>query len=193
MAIQWGSFTLTLNKTNTEKYEIIEAFKDGLKQGYFYKAWTIVLSNSKIYAHYFKDYYSIKANDSEALQVEVNKQDAEIEYVSQKIEKINDLKYKNQIWFKVGVLFAKGEMNKYFNKGRTGFDDNYSAPKVAKEIGNTSYDKFILATINNYDSNNPNGSKNIFNSKDKMVKIIAHCKELSLPIDEYFLLRLPKE
>ena len=112
---------------------------------------------------------------------------------SQKSESINNLKYKSQIWFKVGVLFANGEMNKYYNKGRTGFANGYSAPKVAKEFGNTSYNKFILASINNYDSDNQNGDKNIFNSKDKMEKIIAHCKELSMPIDEYFLSRLPIE
>ena len=64
-----GSFTLTLNKNNSENYEIIEAFKDGLKQGYFYKAWSITLGNSNVYSKYFKEYYSKQETTKENLHI----------------------------------------------------------------------------------------------------------------------------
>lgn len=101
--------------------------------------------------------------------------------------------HKSEIWFQVGLLFAKGDMNKYYNPKKSGFKDGYSAPKVAREIGHENYDKFILATINNYHPDNTNANKNIYNFKDKMDKIIKHCNEHLITIDTYFLSRLPIE
>jgi hypothetical protein len=105
-------------------------------------------------------------------------------------------RFKNELWFKVGLLFASGEMEKYYsvtNKKETAFKNNYSAPKVAKELGFDNYNKFILATINNYPKDNPNRSKNIFNSRIKMNKIINHCEINNIEIIPYFLSRLPTE
>lgn len=126
-----------------------------------------------------------------------------IEFITEKINpksanietniNVSDTKYKSTFWFKVGLLFAKGELNKYYNSNKTGFKNRYSAPKVAKEIGLEDAEKNILATINNYPLDNVNADKNIYNSKDKMDKIIKHCNENQITIDDYFLSRLPVE
>lgn len=109
--------------------------------------------------------------------------------VSSKIDEI----YKTKNLFKVGLLFAKGEMNKYFtlnSKNSIVIKKEYSAPKIAKELGNIKYNKYILASINNY-TDKENGSKNIFNSFDMMTKIISHCNTESITVDSYFKSRLP--
>lgn len=101
--------------------------------------------------------------------------------------------YKTQNLFKVGLLFAKGEMNKYFtvnSKNETVMNNEFTAPKIAKELGNDSYNKYILASINNY-LDKENGNKNIFNSFDMMTKIISHCKAENISVDAYFNSRLP--
>jgi len=103
---------------------------------------------------------------------------------------------KDYVWFKVGLLFADGTMEKYYNMTDAGvlkFKDNYTTPKVAKDLGHEDYVKYILATINNYKLTNSNGKKNIFNSREKMEKIIAHCKENKITINPYFISRLPSE
>ncbi len=103
--------------------------------------------------------------------------------------------YKKQYLFKVGLLFAKGIMNKYFtvnSKNETVMNNEYTAPKIAKELGNDSYNKYILASINNY-TDKENGNKNIFNSLDMMTKIISHCEAEKIPVDAYFKSRLPIE
>lgn len=107
-----------------------------------------------------------------------------------------DESYKTKLWFKVGLLFAKGEMNKYFmvtDKNETIMKNGFTAPKIARELGNESYNKYILATINNYTPDNGNGSKNIFNSFDMMSKIIAHCEAENITVDTYFKSRLLAE
>ncbi len=107
-----------------------------------------------------------------------------------------DEKYKTQYLFKVGMLFAKGKLNKYFtvnSKNITVMNSEYTAPKIAKELGNESYKKWILASINNYTPDKENGNKNIFNSFDMMTKIISHCEAENIPVDTYFKSRLPIE
>jgi hypothetical protein len=103
-----------------------------------------------------------------------------------------DAVYKNQNLFKVGLLFANGIMNKYFTvntKNATVMNVEYTAPKIARELGNESYNKYILASINNY-TDRENRNKNIFNSSDMMTKISSHCDAENIPIDDYFKSRL---
>lgn len=105
-----------------------------------------------------------------------------------------DEKYKTENLFNVGLLFAKGELNKYFtinNKNEIVTNSGYSAPRIAKELKNDSYNKWILASLNNYKGTN--GNKNIFNSLDMMTKIISHCEAENIPVDAYFKSRLPIE
>ena len=108
----------------------------------------------------------------------------------------SDKKYKDEIWFKVGLLFASGEMEKFYyldNRHQTVFKNEYSAPKVAKELKNRNFNKYILGTINNYSKEKSNANKNIFNSRTNMLKIISFCKSENITIIPYFIERLPKE
>lgn len=113
----------------------------------------------------------------------------------QQVESVKtDEKYKTENLFKVGLLFAKGELNKYFtinNKNEIVINSGYSAPKIAKELKNENYNKWILASLNNYKGTS--GNKNIFNSLDMMTKIISHCEAENIPVDAYFKSRLPIE
>lgn len=105
----------------------------------------------------------------------------------------NDNAYKNHVWFKVGILFASGKLNKYYNSPKNGFKAGYTSKNVAREIGIDNSDKYILATINNYSSSNPNANKNIYNTKERMEKIIKHCIENDMKIDDFFMSKLPIE
>lgn len=101
-------------------------------------------------------------------------------------------KYKTQNLFKVGLLFATGEMNKYFtitNKNETVIKEGYSAPKIAKDLNNIVHHKYISASINNY-REGENKGKNIFNSNEMMTKIISHCEAENIDINPYFKSRL---
>lgn len=108
-------------------------------------------------------------------------------------EKKKDYDFRNHIWFKAGVLFAKGEMNEYYYSNKSGFKDGYSAPSVTKKIGHENYEKYILGTINNYSLDNRNADKNVFNSRDRMIKIIDYCEENEISVIPYFIKRLPPE
>ncbi|EKT4501001.1 hypothetical protein AAIP31_000644 [Flavobacterium psychrophilum] len=104
--------------------------------------------------------------------------------------------YKTQNLFKVGLLFATGKMNKYFtikNNNEMDSKNGLVSLKIAKELGNPSFEKWILASKNNYPPKNPNGNKNIFNNLDMMTKIIEHCETNNIPVEPYFTSRLPKE
>ena len=121
------------------------------------------------------------------------------EYIKEKIvllenpvapQKAQDIKpiksYKTEIWFEVGLLFAIGEMDKLIKEhGR-------NATLIAKKT-NPKYNKSILATMNNYNKNNTNGEKNIYNSRDKMQKIIEHCKLNDIVITSDFSNLLPTD
>lgn len=107
-----------------------------------------------------------------------------------------DEKFKTENLFKVGLLFATGEMNKYFTiKGNNEIvaNNGLSPLKIATELGNPSFEKIILASKNNYPTNNTNGNKNIFNNLDMMNKIISDCEAKNIPVEPYFISRLPIE
>ncbi|MCF7559426.1 hypothetical protein L3X39_02165 [Sabulilitoribacter multivorans] len=104
--------------------------------------------------------------------------------------------YKDEVWFKVGVLLASGKMVKYYTISSDGImllKNSYTAPIVAEELGDKKYEKVVLATLRNYSLKNTNASKNIFNSRDKMTKIIEHCKEKGISVISNFTDRLPSE
>ena len=111
-----------------------------------------------------------------------------------------NVKYKEQNLFKIGLLFAQGRLNKYFELNKNDeiiIKQGYTAPKITDcilaEFNIKINHKYISATFNNYSKDNPNGNKNIFNSSDMMNKIISHCKENKIDVDAYFLNRLPIE
>lgn len=125
-----------------------------------------------------------------------------LDYVNALIKKItpkeqsSDDAYKKEVWFKVGVLLASGKMAKYYTINSDGImylKNSYTSPTVAEELGDKKYDKVILATLRNYNLKNTNANKNIFNSRDKMLKIISHCNEEDLAVIPYFTKRLLPE
>ncbi len=159
-------------------YQITESnfFESGFNGGKFYKAWELILNNPIVFEPLFK---TDEVKNNQTKQIEIDKEN-----------------YKNKILFKIGLLFATGEMDKYFTvnaKNETLINKEYSAPKIAKELKNDSYNKYILATINNYTKDNPNGNKNIFNSIEMMTNIIDHCNKENLNVTPYFKSRLPIE
>lgn len=84
--------------------------------------------------------------------------------------------YKTKIWFKVGLLFANGEMDKL----KTQFNSN--ATQIAKHLNNTSYRPFISESI----SKTNESDKNIYANPNKLLKICNHCIENSIPMTDCF-------
>lgn len=83
-------------------------------------------------------------------------------------------------WFITGINFAKGEIDKHIG---------LSSKKIAEKIGDTKSEKYILASINNYDSSE-NYQKNIFNRRHtKAQQIIEYCIINKIPIVNSFFER----
>lgn len=99
------------------------------------------------------------------------------------------------LWFKVGVLFANGTMDKYWKetiKGdKHGIKDEYTMPIIAEEVGLPKAKKYILATFNDYPKDSKNADKNIFNSIDKTDLIISYLEDDGIEIAKSFLEKLP--
>lgn len=117
-----------------------------------------------------------------------------INKISKNIKFITEIESEEQIittqkdyykysWFKIGVLFAKGEMSNLLEK------NDYNATKVAEFLG----DKNLRPYISESRGYNLNSEKNIFSSYDKMTKIINYCKENNFPITKDFMSQLPSK
>jgi len=110
----------------------------------------------------------------------------EFDFLKRNIKNNSNKKdYKITIWFKVGLLFATGEMDKLLKK----YNDN--PRKVAESLEKPNFEKFILATKNNYKESNT--EKNIYYNRDKMLKIIKHCEENNITVTKGFISNLPLE
>lgn len=94
---------------------------------------------------------------------------------------------KDQVKFKIGVLYAMGKMEKYMKNGRK--DPNWSAPKIEKEINIPKSREYILGTLNNYDNSSNNHTKNVFNSIEHVNAILKHCAENNIEVCDSFLKR----
>jgi hypothetical protein len=107
--------------------------------------------------------------------------------ISRPSEKKNtdEVKKKNhqeEIWFKVGLLFASGEIYRIHK------ENNKEFRKTAKAIGNVNLRQIISNTLNHDASQyGKKNSRNIFLSMEKMTVIINHCKENRITIDERFM------
>jgi len=93
---------------------------------------------------------------------------------------------KEKPWFKVGLLFANGEIDTLKEKYTVNNSTNCAA--ITKELGQPQFSKYILATINNYTENNKN--KNIYVNPDKLLKIYNHCIKNNIKMTESFLKRI---
>ncbi|MDI1257118.1 MAG: hypothetical protein PSV16_13570 [Flavobacterium sp.] len=107
-----------------------------------------------------------------------------------KIRTVKGKAYENHAWFKVGVILATGEMEQYYTANRKDIKAGYTAPKIAAELGDKKYEKYILATMKRYPKSNTNWDKNIYNSPEKMKKIINYCQENHLAIIQEFTIEL---
>lgn len=98
--------------------------------------------------------------------------------------------FKQEVWFKVAVLFASGKMKKFYTlnaKKEFVMKPEYTAPKIAKDktINKPNYDKNILATLNNYET-----KKNIFNrTSTELKEVIKHCVNKKIDLDHDFIER----
>lgn len=92
----------------------------------------------------------------------------------------------DMLWFKAGLCFAKGEMEKY--QLNETIHPDWTAPKIAKEMNLPECEKYFLATLNNYVKNS-NSNKNIFNSLNRMEKLIKHCQDNKFTVSENFISR----
>lgn len=100
---------------------------------------------------------------------------------------------KRMHWFKVGLLFAKGDMDKYRRENNT-IIEGYTFPKIAEEVGLDKFSRpYINATFNNYNKSNSNSDKNVYNDRDKMLSIIEHCKSEGIEVTSDFIKSLPPE
>lgn len=92
--------------------------------------------------------------------------------------------FTEEAWFKVGLCFAEGKMEKYLLNGV--MNPNWSARKIAEELNLPECQKYFLGTLNNYDSTKSNSSKNIFNNLNNIEKIIEYCNDNKISISESF-------
>jgi hypothetical protein len=105
------------------------------------------------------------------------------QYNAKEVEAPTEPKYKTRNLFKVGLLFATGQMNKYFELGKDNrIIANTKAPAIARDLNSSVSDKYILASISEY-----KGNKNIFNSYEMMTNVIEHCKAENIPIEPFFM------
>jgi len=84
------------------------------------------------------------------------------------------------LWFKVGLMFAKGEISLNITDHL-----NTTYPKLSKKLGNTSYRGYIEATIKNY--NKSNTDKNLFYKITKPQQIIDYCRDNNIKVCKTFL------
>jgi hypothetical protein len=97
-------------------------------------------------------------------------------------KEINELIAENKHWFKVGILFAKGEIQKLRKE-----NPKISFAKIAEHFNNKNYEVYIKATNNNYTKTNPD--KNIYINFDKMDLILKHCKLNDIAVCDDFDLK----
>jgi hypothetical protein len=83
------------------------------------------------------------------------------------------------LWFKVGLLFANGEMDSLIEESKDKNIPNFSA--ISRKLKNMNFRPYISESY--YSKNN---KKNIFLSKPKVSYLEKYCKENNIPIVESF-------
>ena len=94
-------------------------------------------------------------------------------------------KNKHKIWFKIGLLFATGEMDKLLKQ----FNGN--STQIAKYLGDLKgLRPYISESIGIITKKS---NKNIFSSRKKMEEIILYCEASNIPVIQSFKDRIPLE
>lgn len=97
----------------------------------------------------------------------------------------NKKDYKDEIWFKVGLLFANGEMEKFITEYKS------NCTQIAIKLGNEKgYRPYISESIG---TNYKTSKKSIFSNKFKIDKILLYCKENNIVVTPNFSSRLSPE
>ena len=87
------------------------------------------------------------------------------------------------LWFKVGLLFATGEIQKLLKKNNSNFTE------VARQLGNKSYRVYITATSYN-ELEKGKQDKNIYSDQKKMQIIKKYCDDNKIEVCEDFLKKI---
>lgn len=97
----------------------------------------------------------------------------------------DEFKYKESAWFKIGLLFATGEMEDLLSK----FNSN--GTQIAEYLGNKQgFRPYITESIG---INKSTSEKSVFSNSGKMNKIILHCEQNNMPVVSSFLELLPPD
>lgn len=106
------------------------------------------------------------------------------EWLNNKFKYINTYNDKTEEnWFKVGILFANGEMDLLLEKHKNNIASNCSA--ISRELGNTSFRNIISESKGLSKSN-----KNIFIDSDKVQIILDYCKDHDITVVDTFYQRI---
>jgi hypothetical protein len=103
----------------------------------------------------------------------------ETNFITEKEKERNEI-MQNRIWFKVGLLFANGEMDALLINHKQGTNSNYTA--IAKELGNKSFRPFISESYSDINDSD----KNIFSNEKKIIFIEEYCKRHNIPVVDSF-------
>lgn len=98
-----------------------------------------------------------------------------------------DTSEQNKLYFKVGLLFANGEMDRLIEKYKENGMTNCSA--IAKELGNMSLRPYISESISGRNKND----KNIFANKKRLGLILEHCERKEIELVDSFIKRVKVE
>lgn len=89
-----------------------------------------------------------------------------------------------ELWFQVGLLFAKGDIDRLAEKHMKGTMPNNSA--IARELGNDSYRPYISESLSGLNRTD----KNIFSSKEKTDFILRYCESHGITVVQSFFDRI---
>jgi hypothetical protein len=88
---------------------------------------------------------------------------------------------KNKIWFKVGILFANGEIDRIISVQKDNSGINFT--KIAKDLGNTSYRPYLSESWSKANK----GNKNIFSNHGKLKLIYDYCNINNITMIDSFI------
>ncbi|WP_139252029.1 hypothetical protein [Maribacter aquivivus] len=168
-AINVSCLPLQLLKSEKEKkYKILEdaLFDQGYIDGEIYKAWMIVAEYNPMFSKKWKKQNATQYPKEEKIVVK-----------NQISKNPTDL-----IWFKIGLLFATGEIESLIKKHHSNFS------QIAKTLFDSewkSYRPYLSETYNNTSINN----KNILSNNIKTKLLFEYCNENSIQMCDTFLLQ----
>ncbi len=138
-------------------------------------------TTSFIQAKYFL-YKDLLENEIKNIE---NESKAEQEINNSETSISNKTKMEERIWFKVGILFAKGTPQKLYSKYK---NEKSHFKKITLELGFKETDRpYFSQTINNSTKLTSNDDKNIYKKYDKMEQIYNYCTSNKINICPQFI------